>query len=566
MDQQTVDYYNEHGDEVAKRYEAADEGIETLFPFVFSSGERVLDVGSGSGRNLAALRRLGVEAFGLEPSEVLRKQAVKIHPQLIDRISAGSLPRDLSGLRHRKYDGILLSAVIMHIPDAELFDSVFAVRELLNDGGVLLLSFSTERGDTKPADKDEQRDTRGRLMVLRSAARVRLLFERLGFVLESEYHSADSMGRRDVSWTTMVFRYISKAAPRAVDRIESILNSDRKVATYKLALIRSLCDLALTEYNTVSWTTDGKVGIPLSAVAALWVRYYWPLFEPSWFIPQINGEAKGAKPVGFRAALNGLIEHYAKQGGLNAFMNDYLRDRLSPEAKRLYGAAIRKIGAVIVKGPVQYSGGAMGRREFAYDDRRAMILVDPDFWREVVLMAHWVQDAVILRWAEMTTHLAPAEDRLSMGAVLGKLLESANPLRADHEVRYIYEERLPLECVWSGRRLGSSFEVDHALPFALWQNSSWWNLFPAAPKVNNAKRDRLPSLDLIRRRKDAIVSSWELLHQAAPARFALDSSKLAGRQLDLSSPDADWQNPLFTSFVEAVEYTASSRGVPRWEP
>jgi hypothetical protein len=90
----------------------------------------------------------------------------------------------------------------MHIPDSELFDAGLAVRERLKDGGKLLLSTPIERGDT-PAGSD--RDEAGRLMILRPAAQVRLLFERLGFMLKSEWTSADAAGRSDVLWVTMHF-------------------------------------------------------------------------------------------------------------------------------------------------------------------------------------------------------------------------------------------------------------------------------------------------------------------------------------------------------------------------
>jgi len=138
----------------------------------------------------------------------------------------------------------------------------------------------------------------------------------------------------------------------------------------------------------------------------------------------------------------------------------------------------------------------------------------------------------------------------------------------DQEIRGIYETRLPLECVWSGREVASrsNLDVDHALPFALWQDSSSWNLFPATASINNQKRDKLPTMELVRRRKEVIVSYWELLFEASPTRFALESRKLAGPQLAVTPEGGNWQNPLFSTFIEAIEYTASSRGVPRWEP
>ena len=80
----------------------------------------------------------------------------------------------------------------MHIPDAELFDVALELREGLAVGGKLLVSMPESRPDVSPG---ESRDSRGRLMIVRSVAQLRLLFERLGFELENQWTSEDSTGR-----------------------------------------------------------------------------------------------------------------------------------------------------------------------------------------------------------------------------------------------------------------------------------------------------------------------------------------------------------------------------------
>jgi hypothetical protein len=140
------------------------------------------------------------------------------------RLFHGFLPGGLLADIRPTYDGILLSAVIMHIPNAELFDAAFQLRERLGRGGRLLLSMPIERNDVLPGD---ERDKLGRLMILRPVAQVRLLFERLGFSLDSEWTSADGKGR-DILWATLLFR-LSEARSRAIDRVESSSNAGRKV-------------------------------------------------------------------------------------------------------------------------------------------------------------------------------------------------------------------------------------------------------------------------------------------------------------------------------------------------
>ena len=172
MDRQTIDWYDKNAEEVARRYESVPGGISDFFRFVFAPGDSVLEIGSGSGRDAARLLELGVHVHAVEPSAGLRHRAAVLHPKLSGRLFEGELPANLPAPVAGPYDGVVLSAVIMHIPDSELFDAALAVRERLKDGGKLVLSTPLERGDT-PAGSD--RDESGRLMILRPASQVRLL-------------------------------------------------------------------------------------------------------------------------------------------------------------------------------------------------------------------------------------------------------------------------------------------------------------------------------------------------------------------------------------------------------
>jgi hypothetical protein len=140
--------------------------------------------------------------------------------------------------------------------------------------------------------------------------------------------------------------------------------------------------------------------------------------------------------------------------------------------------------------------------------------------------------------------------------------------------------------VWSGRKLVGDFDVDHAIPFALWQDSSLWNLLPAAKAVNNQKRERLPSREIVRRRSERIVENWRSLAREFPSRFLNAAAALSGGAVAVRNKEGErrsgevtgdaaeeaielvprWEKPLLSSFVEAIENTAAMRGAARWEP
>ncbi len=149
----------------------------------------------------------------------------------------------------------------MRVPDSDLFDAAWQIRRLVAQGGVLVLSSSVGRQGLA-----SDGGAAGRLFRERSAEELRVLFERLGFRFVAGYHTPDGLGR-SVSWATLVFHAEGGGAARSVDQIETIISRDKKDATYKLALLRALCEIAQTGQPAARWYTDGRVGIPLALVA-----------------------------------------------------------------------------------------------------------------------------------------------------------------------------------------------------------------------------------------------------------------------------------------------------------
>lgn len=60
--------------------------------------------------------------------------------------------------------------------------------------------------------------------------------------------------------------------------IGTILKHDRKVTSYKLALIRAITDVVLSFPD--AGTHGLPIAIPLRILAEYWVAYYWPFVDP----------------------------------------------------------------------------------------------------------------------------------------------------------------------------------------------------------------------------------------------------------------------------------------------
>ncbi len=346
---------------------------------------------------------------------------------------------------------------------------------------------------------------------------------------------------------------------RPIDKIESILNRDKKVATYELALFRALCDIALTEFNSVTWYQDDRVGIDVKNVADKWMLYYWPLVENPVFIPQLNGEKESdSKSILFRSSLKELVSSYKTQGGLNRFYMDLAEKRDFAKQNRIYSEVLKKVITAIVKGPVIYSGGSLDERTlFEYNSKDKKIVFSADIWRELSLMGYWINDALILRWGELTSDISGGEIQASR--VIDLLLRLPITERDTQASRGVFSESASLECVWTGVSLKDKFDIDHVIPFSLWHNNDLWNLLPSHPKVNNHKRDKLPARDLLNSRRDVIIEYWRIIQEKFPSRFKNEFQKITG-----SICNDNWQLSLFSTVSEAVEITALQRGIERW--
>jgi SAM-dependent methyltransferase len=98
-------------------------------------GARVLDLGCGAGRFVAALRDAGADAVGVELSAAALERARRNVPGADLRLVAadGSLP-----LGHGEVDVVWCSEVLEHVPDTIAF--LTEVRRVLRRGGRLLVT------------------------------------------------------------------------------------------------------------------------------------------------------------------------------------------------------------------------------------------------------------------------------------------------------------------------------------------------------------------------------------------------------------------------------------------
>lgn len=206
LDARTLNYYTAHSRQVAGRYLSVNGGVSDYFADAFNGFGKILDIGCGSGRDMARLLQLGHDVAGIDACQAMldiAAQTCRTAGFPADgRLALDCLP-ELKSYGDASFDGLLCSAVLMHLPEEYLFDAIYGMRRVLRPGGRLLLSIPARRPDIDPKTR---RDLHDRYFADLPPAKLKLLLERVGFRLLWEKETADAQGRPETAWATFLFQ------------------------------------------------------------------------------------------------------------------------------------------------------------------------------------------------------------------------------------------------------------------------------------------------------------------------------------------------------------------------
>lgn len=238
MDEKTVSAYDASSAQYARRHHGEEPGrLWDLIRIYFHSGAATADIGCGSGRDTAWLKRAGFRVRGFDASRGILAQARALHPELELELERGTLP-DLDGVASNSFNNVLASAVLMHLPPDELITACVNLLRITRDGGRLIVTFRLSR-ETGEREADQ------RLYAPIHPGKLAFLFESLG--------AAVLLREGECPWSVLVIEKAGEEQAGGLRRIQEILVQDRKTATYKPALIRALCALSQFESHLVIW-------------------------------------------------------------------------------------------------------------------------------------------------------------------------------------------------------------------------------------------------------------------------------------------------------------------------
>jgi SAM-dependent methyltransferase len=196
--------YADEAEALFKRYESipAANAHRAVLHLIPAAPRRILDIGSGTGRDAAWFAAQGHHVVAVEPTDAMRIPAMALHPSPRIEWLNDSLP-DLASLRTRgeTFDLVMLTAVWMHFDEKQRRQAMPNVASLVRSSGTMIMKI---RHGPVPVGR--------RMFEVSSEETIELArMQDLHPVLNLRTESGEEQNRAPgVSWTNLAFVKASK--------------------------------------------------------------------------------------------------------------------------------------------------------------------------------------------------------------------------------------------------------------------------------------------------------------------------------------------------------------------
>ena len=191
-------YYESNAEHYAAETFSADmsEQYQSFLPLL-KKGAKILDVGSGSGRDACYFQKHGYQVTALEPSKNLCKEIRKV-------FSGEIICSDIQNYQPKeRYAGIWACASLIHLQEEEILRFFEKIDLYLNDNGVVYVSGKNGISTGEVED--------GRFFLEFTEQLVeKILTVNEQLKLEQLWYTEDVSGRRGFRWLNVVLRMLKK--------------------------------------------------------------------------------------------------------------------------------------------------------------------------------------------------------------------------------------------------------------------------------------------------------------------------------------------------------------------
>jgi 2-polyprenyl-3-methyl-5-hydroxy-6-metoxy-1,4-benzoquinol methylase len=568
-------YYNENVAEISQQYLSVSfENVHApwskFLPKILNkSNVSVLDVGAASGRDISYLYSLLISHLGdenklgqfvaIEPSENLLEVGKQLTKQQKIKWINDSLPAlQKTHSLEISFDLILVSAVWMHIPISQRARALRKLTNLLKPGGIIVVSL-------KQGMSEQEQHKRAMYDV--SADEIENLALNLGLVCElMPQVSEDALKRDDIYWETLVLK-LPDDGTGAFPFIRHVALNDGKSDTHKLGLLRVLLRIADGHAGAVlrrEKTLAGeRVILPLGLVALYWIHQYKDLID-EYRLYQRPGASSN---MGFmqKDGWHRLKKYRSSDFRIgNLFVGDdavALYRTISQCAQNIRGMPCTHITLPNTDKQVfEASAKTVRAKQSLFLDLQSLMQwgefsLPESTWLAMTRYACWIEPVLVSEWAKTMESYQGNQNYLDSQKQPSMLtaLSWEAPKRSTNHVRKRFDQlalKHSMACVWSAKPIKQNYDIDHGMPFSRWPNNDLWNLLPSNVKVNNEKRDKLPSAQTLKQSKSRMQEWWSL---AWLSESVVEEKKRFFAEANLALPGLSYNNDSIDDVFEAIE-------------
>lgn len=198
MSSQTQLFYEKNSRDLIARYDSADmSALHQLLAEHIPPNSKVIDIGFGSGRDLAFLRSQGHDIYGIDPVEAFVAQAQHRFREISEHFRVGSfLSSDIPSHWSNSFDAVISIAVWMHLKANERPKAIETINSLVKSDGIVVLSFSLGGRESDDGRHFEPLELQEMIQEFGDA----------GFTVIESVCTNDSLGRDSIQWATVVLK------------------------------------------------------------------------------------------------------------------------------------------------------------------------------------------------------------------------------------------------------------------------------------------------------------------------------------------------------------------------
>lgn len=191
-------YYESNAERYAAETFSTDmsEQYQRFLPLL-KNGDKILDVGSGSGRDACYFQKRGYQVTALEPSKNLCREIRKV-------FSGEIVCSDIQRYQPtERYDGIWACASVIHLQQEEVLQFFLKIDQYLNDNGIVYIS------GKNGIHTGEAEDGRYFLEFTEQLIE-KILTVNEQLELEQLWYTEDVSGRKGFRWINIILRMMKK--------------------------------------------------------------------------------------------------------------------------------------------------------------------------------------------------------------------------------------------------------------------------------------------------------------------------------------------------------------------